>query len=257
METLLQRQDKQCNQLSKPRETLQASVSECLSLLHSQRLQSNSNKEISPRSLALRQTYSVVDITSVYGTGLQTTLVQCRDIDVLHKSKETPTICMLEQAYGFEFASRVWVKAQIIEVNDFVGTKNKLDDHQLDTLSDQITLEYGDLNLLEFLCFCSRLRSGRYEKFYGSVDPMQITKSLMDFYEDRRDDINRAWQKAEKERMEAERIENKKNAVSFDDYWSRLSDEEKAKSPLRPLAESKSKNEKRCIFEQMADALSK
>lgn len=216
---------------------LQASVSECLSLLHSQRLPQSKREEISPRALALRENYKAVDIAAIYPSGLQTALVACRDIDTLHKVKDTPTFCMIEQAFGLEFLSRVWVKAQIIEVNDFVGTKTKLSDEQLDTLSDQIALEYGDLNLLEFICFCSRLRSGKYESFYGSVDPMQITKSLQDFYEDRRDDINRAWQAEEKARTEREWEESRKNAISFDEFWATLNDEQKAASPFKPLSE--------------------
>ena len=105
---------------------LQASVSECLSLLHSQRLPQSKREEISPRALALRENYKAVDIAATYPSGLQTALVACRDIDTLHKVKDTPTFCMIEQAFGLEFLSRVWVKAQIIEVNDFVGTKTKL-----------------------------------------------------------------------------------------------------------------------------------
>lgn len=157
---------------------------------------------------------------------------------------------MIEQAFGFEFLSRVWVKAQIIEVNDFVGTKTKLSDEQLDALSDQIALEYGDLNLLEFICFCARLRSGKYESFYGSVDPMQITKSLQDFYEDRRDDINRAWQLEEKARTEREWEESRKNAITFDEYWESLSDEEKAASPFKPA--SQRDNQKKSFMERVS-----
>lgn len=85
---------------------------------------------------------------------------------------------MLEQAYGQEYASRVWIKTQLVILNDFVGVKNKLEDFQINPLCDQILVEYGGLNLLEFCLFMARLRSGKYEQFYGSVDPMLILKSL-------------------------------------------------------------------------------
>lgn len=190
-----------------------------------------------------------------YPTGLQTALVQCRDIDILHQVKDTPTITMLEKAYGFEFASRVFVKSHIIEVNDFVGTKTKLSDDQLDTLSDQIVMEYGDLNCLEFICFCSRMRSGKYEAFYGSVDPMQITKSLADFYEDRRDDINRAWAKREKERQDREYEEHKKNAISFEEYIA--IHPEQADSPIGRLLQRTNQQEerKKGFFKKVADVI--
>lgn len=129
---------------------------------------------------------------------------------------------MLEQAYGEEFASRVWIKTQMVIMNDFVGVKNKLDNMQLDTLCDQILIEYGGLNLLEFSLFLSRLRSGKYEDFYGSVDPMRILKSLDTFMEERRIDINKAVVAEEKEKSERERKEWVKNAISYEDW--RLSD---------------------------------
>jgi hypothetical protein len=66
---------------------------------------------------------------------------------------------------------------------------------------------------------------------------MQITKSLQDFYEDRRDDINRAWQAEEKARTEREWEESRKNAISFDEFWATLNDEQKAASPFKPLSE--------------------
>lgn len=134
---------------------------------------------------------------------------------------------MLEQAWGMEYVSRVLIKAHLLGVSDFVGVKTKMEDRQIDDLSDQIAMEYGDLNVLEFICFCSRLRSGKYETFYGNIDPMQIMKSLESFYEDRRRDINSAWAAAEKEKREREYEEWKKSAISFDEWYNRLSDEEK------------------------------
>lgn len=208
------------------RQPLQASVKNCLSLLHSQRL-SQSTEDISPRALALRNEHRPSEISLIYGIDLQKELIQCRDLSILNSVKETPTLCMLEQAWGMEYVSRVLIKAHLLGVSDFVGVKTKMEDRQIDDLSDQIAMEYGDLNVLEFICFCSRLRSGKYETFYGNIDPMQIMKSLESFYEDRRRDINSAWAAAEKEKREREYEEWKKSAISFDEWYNRLSDEEK------------------------------
>lgn len=123
---------------------------------------------------------------------------------------------MLEQAYGQEYASRVWIKTQLVILNDFVGVRNKLDDNQINRLCDQILLEYGGLNLYEFCLFMARLRSGKYEMFYGSVDPMVIFKSLESFMEDRRRDINRnveAQEKAEQMKKDAEAEEYRKKMM--------------------------------------------
>lgn len=185
--------------------------------------------EICPRALALRNESRPTEILTIYHLGLQTELVQCKDLSILNGVKETPTFSILEQAWGLEYVSRVLIKTHLLGVSNFVGVKTKMEDWQMDELCDQIAMEYDDLNILEFVCFCSRLRSGKYETFYGTIDPAQITKSLAEFYEDRRDDINRAWAKAEKERQEKEWEESRKNAISFEEFWTGLSDEEKEK----------------------------
>lgn len=167
---------------------------------------------------------------------------------------------MLEQAWGIEYISRVLIKTHLIGVSDFVGVKIKMEDLQMDELCDQIAMEYGDLNVLEFICFCSRLRSGKYETFYGSIDPMQITKSLASFYEDRRSDINRAWAIAEKERQDKEWEESRKNAIPFDEWYDGLSDEEKEKAAfLKAIFDSPkqedSKRKKHGIVQTVKDVL--
>lgn len=146
---------------------------------------------------------------------------------------------MLEQAYGQEYASRVWIKTQLVVLNDFVGVKNKLDDFQINPLCDQILVEYGGLNLLEFCLFMSRLRSGKYEQFYGSVDPMLILKSLDEFMEDRRRDINRNVSAIEKEKKEREFEEWRKNTITFEQWYNGLSDEQKANCAFRLPKEGK------------------
>ena len=107
-----------------------------------------------------------------------------------YHTKNIPAIVHLAQAYDEDVAVK-WIQDQLLQVNEFAGVKAKLSDMQLDELAIQIRLEYGYLNLLEFILFCARLRSGRYEDFYGSVDPMRILKSLDSFYADRKIEINR------------------------------------------------------------------
>lgn len=217
-------------------------------------------ESISPRALALRNENRPTEVAKIYNLELQKELVQCKDLSVLNGIRETPTFCMLEQAWGLEYVSRVIIKVHLLGVSDFVGVKTKMEDWQMDELCDQIAMEYGDLNVLEFICFCSRLRSGKYETFYGTIDPMQITKSLAEFYEDRRADINRAWAKEEKERMDREREESRKNAISFEEYWDSLTDEQKEQSAyMKALFDTtKRKNEgkkKRGIVQKVKDTL--
>ena len=140
---------------------------------------------------------------------------------------------MLEQAYGQEYASRVWIKTQLVILNDFVGVKNKLEDFQINPLCDQILVEYGGLNLLEFCLFMARLRSGKYEQFYGSVDPMLILKSLEEFMDDRREDINRNVM--EQERKERERKDAEAEAyrqAMIESYHKKIPNSDTDKAPV-------------------------
>lgn len=222
-------------QRSQPAMPLTALVKSAISSIRSQSVSRTTTPEISRRSLALRKTYSVAQIAQAYTPDLQSEIAAVKDVYTLHIQKETPTLRMLEQAYGVEFASRVWIKTQLVVLNDFVGVKNKLEDCQINPLCDQILVEYGGLNLLEFCLFMARLRSGKYEQFYGSVDPMLIMKSLDEFMEDRRADINRNIIALEAEQRKREYEEHQKNVCSFEDYYNRLSDEEKAKCVFRPF----------------------
>lgn len=189
--------------------------------------------EISQRSLALRKTYNIIQITEAYNPDLQVHVAAVNDVYLLYNRKETPTLRMLEQAYGQEYASRVWIKTQLVILNDFVGVRNKLEDFQINPLCDQILVEYGGLNLLEFCLFMARLRSGKYEQFYGSVDPMLILKSLEEFMDDRRDDINRniaEQEKTEQAKKDAEAEAYRK--AMFESYQRRIPNSDTDKAPV-------------------------
>lgn len=181
----------------------------------------------------MRKTYNVLEITDAYPPSIQTAIAAVGDVYLLHSQREIPTLRMLEQAYGEEYASRVWIKTQIVVLNDFVGVKNKLDDCQINPLCDQILVEYGGLNLLEFCLFVARLRSGKYEQFYGSVDPMLILKSLDSFMEDRRLDINRNVDAIEKAKKKIEEAENEKyRKQMFESYRLRIPNAETDEAPV-------------------------
>lgn len=146
-----------------------------------------------------------------------------------HEATKIPAIVHVAQAYDEDVAMK-WVQQQLLAVNEFAGAKAKLTDFQLDELAIQIRLEYGYLNLFEFILFCARLRSGKYEDFYGSIDPMRILKSLDAFCDDRRREINRAYEEKERIAREREYEESKKNSISFEDWYLSKSEEERAKT---------------------------
>lgn len=48
-----------------------------------------------------------------------------------------------------------------------------------------IATEFYYLSVTELMLFFHRFKSGRYGRFYGSVDPLMITTSLRDFIKER------------------------------------------------------------------------
>ena len=59
-----------------------------------------------------------------------------------------------------------------------------------------------------------RFKSGWYDRFYGSVDPLIITTSLRDFLRERANFIDRH----EQEEKAKERETWKKNAITYEEY---------------------------------------
>lgn len=110
----------------------------------------------------------------------------------------------------------IWMRAQFTEVSAFVNVKEKMNDWQLDNLCRQILAEFPTLTMMEFILFCSRLRSGLYEDFYGNIDPMHIMKSLRSFVDDRRKDYIRRYNEDQKKKQEREAAEAKVGAKGTD-----------------------------------------
>lgn len=202
-------------------------VKNALSLIGSQ----NSNKsgrKTSAIAKRLSDSCSPAELAVSYTPTLQSTLpALCTNLYWAYSQKDIPQLSTVAQAYGEEFTAETFITSHLIKVNEFVGAKNKLTDQQLMDLSYQILSEYWYLNLFEFIVFCGRLRSGKYEDFYGSIDPMRILKSLDDFCHDRWTDIERAKREEEKVQRELEDAERRKNSISFDDWYLGLPEDKK------------------------------
>lgn len=167
-------------------------------------------------------------MSEAYSPSLQSAVMSAfQTILQAHKADNIPSIVHLAQAYDEDVAVN-WVQQQLFAVNVFAGAKAKLTDFQLNELAIQIRLEYGYLNLFEFILFCARLRSGKYEDFYGSIDPMRILKSLDTFCSDRRNEINREALEQEKIERDREFDEAQKNSISFEDWYLSKSEEKRA-----------------------------
>lgn len=181
--------------------------------------------------MSLMKNYRPSQVSEAYTPTLQIAAITAfPTVIAAKKMPDVPLIRTLAEAYDEDFAVE-WVRTQLFAVNTFAGVKSKLSDMQLGELAIQIRLEYGYLNLFEFILFCARLRSGKYEEFYGSVDPMRILKSLDAFISDRNNELYKERIEQEKvEQMRAEE-EHRKNAMSFDKWY--LMQDEEARSKIR------------------------
>jgi len=94
-----------------------------------------------------------------------------------------PTLTDICQAYGKTFSFQ-WLCPQIVDLSKFTGAKN-LDKEQVEGLASIIAAEYRYLKVTELLLFFYFFKTGRYGRFYGSVDPMVITCALRDFIKER------------------------------------------------------------------------
>ena len=96
-----------------------------------------------------------------------------------------PTLATIAVGYG-EPVAIVWICIQLENVNLFAGVKEKMPVSRQKELSVLILTENPFLKASEMLLFFHRLKCGRYGRFYGSVDALTITTSLLQFMDERR-----------------------------------------------------------------------
>lgn len=112
-----------------------------------------------------------------------------------------PTLADINAAYGKGFASD-WLMPQIFNLVANCGAKNLTLEQEVE-LSRIIAAEYYYFKISELLLFFYRFKTGRYGRFYGSVDPMVITCALREFRRERNDLID-LYEQQRREDEEAE-----------------------------------------------------
>ena len=103
---------------------------------------------------------------------------------------ESPVLSEINMAYG-EKTSMMWLIPQLFDLSEYCGCKEKLDETKLRQLAYVISTEFYYLKVTELMLFFHRFKSGRYDRFYGSVDPLLITRSLRTFLTERNCEIDR------------------------------------------------------------------
>lgn len=75
----------------------------------------------------------------------------------------------------------MWLLPQLYDLSEYCGVKNKLQGKPLEGCAHVIATEFYYLKVSELMLFFHRFKSGRYGKFYGTVDPLVITSALREF----------------------------------------------------------------------------
>ena len=124
--------------------------------------------------ISVRPQKSRQDFLNEFNPDIQT--VVCRDPEKCWFGKY-PTLEQLNRIYG-DNTSEDWLTAQLDNLMLFCGCKGKLNSSQLFELSNLISNSYPYLRISEIMLFFNYLKRGKYEKFYGSIDPIKIMMSL-------------------------------------------------------------------------------
>ena len=132
-----------------------------------------------------------------------------------------PTMAQVGAAYGGHTPA-AWLVPFLWDISEFCGCKQKFTSKQMDELAYIIVDGYNWLKVTEMMLFFWWFKSGRYGKFYGSVDPMVITTALREFVKDRNAII------AKHDSMEAEKkqAEWRRRAITYEQYKARHANEE-------------------------------
>lgn len=91
-----------------------------------------------------------------------------------------PSLAVVKSAYSYDIAV-VWIMAQLENLNDFCGVKEKMNTEQMECVADLVLSEYFYLKITELMLFFYRFKCGKYGEFYGVVDPQKVMIALGKF----------------------------------------------------------------------------
>lgn len=108
----------------------------------------------------------------------------------------------------------MWLIPQLVNLSEYCGAKNKLSSEQLEDLASVISTEFYFLKISELMLFFHYFKAGRYGEFYGSIDPITITKAIRRFVKERGHVIDEHERAEKRKRLEQYAAE----AVTWEEY---------------------------------------
>lgn len=135
-----------------------------------------------------------------------------------------PTLAELNMTYGSQTAA-MWLVPQLYNLSEYCGCRDKLQGTPLEECASVIAIEFFYLSVTELMLFFHWFKSGRYGRFYGSVDPLVITTSIREFIRERNTEIDR-HEREEREKADEEH-RRKHPPISYEEYLRRKAKREK------------------------------
>lgn len=120
------------------------------------------------------------------------------------------------EAYG-ENLCVAWLSGLIYDLNEFVGQRQQTP-QQSDALAWMLLDEAKQYKLTELMYFFYRYKVGLQGEFYGGVNSNKVLSDLKKFKEVQGEHLSRIYKQQEEERREIERIEQKKQVMSYETY---------------------------------------
>lgn len=141
-----------------------------------------------------------------------------------------PTLAEMRRDYGSTIPT-AWLVPQLQNLSWYCGVRDKLNANQLEECASIIAADFSYLKVSELMLFFHRFKSGRYGKFYGTVDPVLICQTLREFIKERNNEIDRI--EAEERRLKRE--ESAKKAVTWEEYCIMTGQPERINKPILPI----------------------
>lgn len=109
----------------------------------------------------------------------------------------------VSEQYGYKTAMS-WLTAQIVDLNNQLGYKWKMDVQQVEDCCSLILERHGGLKVTELMFFFRGMKFGDYGEYYGTVNMNAIMTGLNKFYQVRAEQLSNIYEKEK----EATRKEN-------------------------------------------------
>lgn len=125
-----------------------------------------------------------------------------------------PSLNRLKIAFNYQ-VTETWLMIQIADLSEYCNIEKKPSEQSIENLANTIITNYGYLKVTELMVFFQKFKSGEYGRFYGVIDNLIITESLVKFLEFRRLQIDIIERRIERERREEE---STKKGVTYEEY---------------------------------------